>query len=117
MCECHKVNHYSVGDFIHELLVTDTIVWEVIARTPKTITIRNTQRTGNQKNHSNGSPYPIVYCEVGSLKDNLATTHTLRLRNDGSFRVHRSSRDLLPAPTMDFGSGIPTPYDRTDYSF
>ena len=115
MCDCHAVNNYRTGDFLSELLYTDTLIWEVVATTAKTITIRGTRRTDKAKSSDNGSPYPIVYCEVGS--DPTRETKVVKLRKDGTFRTGRGMNPLYPAPKMDFGSGIKTPYDKTDYSY
>jgi hypothetical protein len=115
MCDCHAVNNYRKGDFLSELLYTDTLIWEVVATTAKTITIRGTRRTAKEKRSDNGSPYPIVYREVVSDPNRL--TKVLKLRKDGTFRTGRGMNALRLAPKMDFGSGIESPYDKTDYSY
>lgn len=94
--------------FVRETLVTDTRVWEVIKRTPKTITIRSTQRTGEiVRSDNDGSGYPVNYEVVAPDPD--GRVKTVRLRKDGTYRTYQGGKALRPV------EGTPT--ERTDYRF
>ena len=89
--------------FAVELLYTDTICWEVIASTAKTLTLR-AMRQGEVVSNS-GGPCPIVRCEA--LPNEGGHIVTVRRRKDGTYRI---------------GGGRPlrftdSPTYRTDYSF
>lgn len=86
-----------------ELLVTDTIVYEIVAQTPKTITLRLCRKGDNV---SRDSDWPIVYSEA--VSNPSGETKTLRLRKDGTFRSYNGGFALH------FTS---KPAFRTDYSF
>ena len=89
--------------FAVQLLVTDTICWEVIASTAKTLTLRM-MRQGELVS-TTGGYLPIVRTEA--LPDENGQVVTVRLRKDGTYRI---------------GGGRPlrftdSPTYRTDYSF
>lgn len=84
-----------------EFLVTDTICYEVIRQTPKTITLRRC--TSGDKI---GGEWPVVYSEA--ISNPAGETLTLRLRKDGTFRR------AYWANSMYFTSN---PSFRTDYAF
>ncbi len=106
----------EVGDVISELLVTDTLMWQVIKTTKHTVTVALMSDTGNHWTYDNGNPYPIVYNEV-VLKDvSSGTTRVLRRRKDGLFWInnwrvaHKTQRTQNPLTQMVYAR-------RTDYSF
>jgi len=72
--------------YLVETLYTDTVVWEIVDRTEKTLTIRST-RDGAvvSRDTSSGSPYPVVHIEA--LPDPNGRTRVVRLRKDGTYRV------------------------------
>lgn len=92
----------TTKQFAVELLYTDTICWEVIASTAKTLTLRM-MREGELVSTS-GGPCPIVRAEA--LPDENGQVVTVRLRKDGTYRVSGN-----PLRFTD------TPLFRTDYSF
>lgn len=108
-----ETDEVAVGDFLSELLVTDTIVWEVTKITPKTVTVRSTTNGETIKNdHRGGNPYPVSYTEA--LANPEGRIKTLRVRKDGSIRngSHARVSALYPTPRI---NGKPA--SRTDYSF
>lgn len=81
--------------FVAELLWTDTRVWEIIARTAKTLTLRHTGYGETVKSENrDGNPYPCVWTEAVSQPD--AGTKIVRLRKDGTGMARPSS---IPSPT------------------
>jgi hypothetical protein len=96
--------------FVTETLVTDTVTYEIIGRTAKTITIRTTISGDVVKSQDPGSGYPQVWCEA--ISDPEGATYTLRLRKDGTYRRATWANALRPAAVID---GKPVSY--TDYSF
>ncbi len=96
--------------FVTETLVTDTVTYEIIKRTPKTITVRTTITGDVLKSQDPGSGYPQVWCEA--VGDPEGTLYTLRLRKDGTYRRAVWANALRPATMID---GKPVTY--TDYSF
>ena len=102
-----------VGDFLSEPLVTDTIVWEVVKITPKTLTVRSTTVGGTVHNdHRDGNPFPVNY--AAALTDPHGRTKTLRVRGDGTVRMgsHRGARAMYPTPTR---GGVPV--RKVDYRY
>jgi hypothetical protein len=106
----------EVGDVISELLVTDTLMWQVIKTTKHTVTVALMSDTGNYWTYDTGNPYPIVYNEV-VLKDvSSGTTRLLRRHKDGLFWIskwrvaHKTQRIQNPLTQMVYAR-------RTDYSF
>ena len=89
--------------FAVELLVTDTLCWEVIADTEKTLTLRLMSQ--GEVTSTTGGACPLVYREA--LADESGHTVTVRLRNDGTYRIHGGN----PIHFTD------SPAFRTDYSF
>jgi hypothetical protein len=84
-----------------ELLVSDTIVYEIIGQTAKTIKLRRCAQ-GDKV----GGEFPVVY--KAAVNNPHGETFTLRLRKDGTYR--RGSW----ANAMVFTN---TPAFRTDYAF
>lgn len=116
-----QVDRFGVLDpdvrFVQFTLVTDTEVFEVVARTAKTVTIRRTKR-GERigSHHVDGNPYPLVYTEAVAFTEAEAAEYAayepqygvqepldrvVRLRKDGTFRVARWANPLRPATVID----------------
>jgi hypothetical protein len=100
----------QVGDFVAETLVTDTVVYEVVAVTAKTIQVRTTRGTNNVLKSENrgGNPYPVQWTEV--LSDPTGKVRRLGKRKDGTFRWAANSGKFRAATLID---GKPVNY--TDY--
>lgn len=102
---------FKVGDFVSEVLVTDTRTYEVVAATAKTIRVRTTKAGESlTSERRDGNLYPVVWTEA--VSDPTGTVFTLRLRKDGSFRFGPNSGRFRAATLVD---GKPTSY--TDYRF
>ena len=84
----------EVGDFVAELLVTDTRVYEVVRRTAKTLTLRTTRETDRTRRDGEEGAYGlrVVYTEVEA--DPEGRTFTVRLRKDGTYRYADYTRPL-----------------------
>lgn len=89
--------------FAVELLITDTVCWEVIASTSKTVTLRQMKK-GAVVSTSEGY-LPIVHTEA--LSDHKGEVVTARLRKDGTYRVSGNALHFTDTP----------PTFRTDYAF
>lgn len=89
--------------FAVELLVTDTICWEILSSTDKTLTLRGMRQ--GEVIRSTGGPCPVVYTEA--LSDEDGTIVKVRLRKDGTYRI-QGGRSLFLTDTPSF---------RTDYGF
>lgn len=105
----------SVGDFVSTTLVTDTVIYEVIAisASGKTITLRTTKDGEFKHSESNGSPYPVVYTERVPNED--GDTFTVRRSKSGFFgggKGGRIGRSLRLAHRIEG-----KPVRRVDYSF
>ena len=89
----------KVGDFVSYTLVTDTVIYEVVGVTAKTIKVRGT-RKGEiiASENVGGNPYPVVYREAVSVID--YPVQTVRLRKDGTYRLDSWS-PLRPATMID----------------
>lgn len=83
------------------LLVTDTVCYDVIKQTAKTITLRRCLQGEKVRGE-----FPVIYSEA--VSDPTSETTTLRLRKDGSFRLYNGGGKIW------FTS---EPAFRTDYSF
>ena len=106
----------KAGDFLSESLVTDTLVWEVVKVTAKTVTVRPTM--------SGGAVYDDARCDKGAhglsvvweeqVTNPEAETRTLRVRKDGSVRLgsHAGARPLYPTRKV---NGVPV--SRRDWRF
>lgn len=98
---------FLVGDFVAYTMVTDTRVFEVVATTAKTVTIRPTKDGEVLK--TDGASYPTVRREALSAPE--YDTETVRLRKDGTYRVHGS------APLRQAERVGGKPVTKTDYSY
>lgn len=93
--------------WLAETLWTDTRVWEVVAFTPQTITVRAaTPGPVVRRENWDGNPFPVVWNAAES--NPAGAVRRLRRRSDGTFRV--GSSPLRPAQTID---GQPVTF--TDY--
>lgn len=102
-------NHpVELGHFVQEVLVTDSVVYEIIKVTDKSITLRTTK---DGRTMSKDDPM-VVLTECVSDED--GRTFTLRLRKNGTFRRgnHARAGQITMARTFD---GVPV--RKTDYSF
>ena len=109
-----RYDEIGVGDFLSESLVTDTIVWEVVKVTAKTVTIRTTRDAGEftEDTAVDKAPMPVVW--EAREANPAGATKTLRVRKDGSVRIgdHAGSSPLRPAPMVNG-----KPVRRIDYRF
>lgn len=107
----------EVGDVIGEVLVTDSVLWVVIKKTDKTITVALAEDTGYsfiQSGHENVA-CPIVYHEV--VAPTLPRqTRVLRDRKDGTIHLNSWSR-AFRCTAIPFPDGRVGYVRRTDYSF
>ena len=102
----------NVGDFLSCLLVTDTRVYEVVATTEKTITVRETDdgdRTWRDPLVDQGAS-PVILTEQVVGEDN--PTRVMRRRKDGTYRIDNGGYPLRPCRQCE---GVPV--RRTDYRF
>lgn len=89
--------------FAVEPLVTDTICWEVIASTTKTLTLRKMRQ--GEVTSTTGGYLPVVHTEA--LPNPNGDVITVRLRKDGTYRISGGhALRFTDNPTF-----------RTDYSF
>lgn len=106
----------QAGDFLSESLVTDTLVWEVVKVTAKTVTVRATTGTGVEHVDTScdvgGHGTRVVWEEQASNPDFIAKT--LRVRKDGTIRTgdHAGARPLRLSTMIDG-----QPVRRIDYRF
>lgn len=110
----HEVN---VGDFITEDLYSDTVVWEVIKTTGKTITARRcTKGDTLHREDRNGNGWPQIYREA--LTDPDGDVRILRERKrrngkDGHYSFDTDGRrGTYPARMIDG-----KPVSVTDYRY
>jgi hypothetical protein len=84
-----------------EMLVTDTVCYDIIKQTAQTITLRRCYSGERVRGE-----FPVVY--TAAVSDQSGATKTLRLRKDGSFRFYNGGSKIW------FTS---EPAFRTDYGF
>ena len=106
----------KAGDFLSESLVTDTLVYEVVKVTAKTVTVRPTT--------SGGPVHEDEACDKGAhglsvvweeqVTNPEAETRTLRVRKDQTIRMgnHAGARPLYPTRKI---NGVPV--QRRDWRF
>lgn len=90
--------------FVTETLVTDTLVYEVLETTAKTMTIRSMAR-GEQVYH-NGEPLPVI--GLKAVSDPNGYVKVVRLRKDGTYRTGNGMNPLRVTTN---------PVFMTDYKF
>lgn len=102
--------------YVSETLVTDTITYEIVRRTAKSIYVRRTRDAGPAIQDmavdgatSPGCP-PVVWTPQASDTD--GNTVRLGLRKDGTYRTCPGARPLRPAAMVEG-----QPCRRTDYRF
>lgn len=106
----------KVGDFLSESLVTDTLVWEVVKVTAKTITVRPTlsgEKVHKDERCDEGAyGLSVVWQEQVSNPD--AEPRTLRLRKDQTIRAgsHVGASPFYPTTRI---NGVPA--RRIDYRY
>lgn len=102
--------------YVAALLVTDTMVYEIVGRTACTLKLRRTRDgegvTRDTKVDGGTDPDcpPVLWRE--QVPDELARAQVVRLRKDGTYRMHRSGNPLAPCCEI---NGKPA--RRTDYRF
>jgi hypothetical protein len=107
---------FKTGDFVEELLVTDTRVYEVtyVSESGDSILI-NPAREGDRKwkdeKRTTPTGYGVVWHERLSSSNTLAE-RGLRRRLDGAFRTGRNTHPIRPCRTHE---GVPV--SETDYRF
>ena len=90
------------GMFLSESLVTDSIVWEVVKVTPKSVTLRPTTEgdeiTEDESCDKGANGLSVVWNERVSNPN--AETRTLRVRKDGTIRFgsHVGARPMYRTP-------------------
>lgn len=95
--------------FVRSVLHTDTVVYEIVARTARTLKLRRTKDIPGARwadlaaDEGAHGLRPAFY---GQQPDPDAPTVTVRLRKDGTYRVDSWSA-LRPAPERD---GVPARY-------
>lgn len=101
------------GSFVSYSLVTDSVTYEVIKTTERTITIRRTkQGEVLRKENYGGNPYPVLWKEC--VSDEEGRTMTLRQRKDGHFGPKcGASYSRIRHATLVDGK----PVQRTDYRY
>jgi hypothetical protein len=90
--------------FMTETLVTDTLCYEVIAETAKTLTIRSMAR--GEQVYTDGAPLPVI--GLRAISDPNGDTKVVRLRKDGTYRKAQGYNPLRFTET---------PIFYTDYKF
>ena len=104
----------KAGDFLSESLVTDTLVYEVVKVTAKTITVRPTTGGGpvheDERCDKGANGLSVVWEEQVAKPE--AKTRTLRVRKDGTIRSgsHVGARPFYPTRKV---NGVPV--RRVDY--
>lgn len=94
--------------YVAQTLVTDTMVWEIIGRTPKGLKLRSTRSGGTVE--TDGNSPPVVWTEQLSDPDGLVKS--VRLRQDGTYRTGQGANPLHPCRMIDG-----KPVSRTDYKW
>ena len=99
----------KVGQFLVETLVTDTVAYEIVKVTDKTMTVRYCGHSGERIGERDvDGPWPVVYSKITSEPN--GPLFKVGLRKDGTYRV--GTHPLRDAPVHD---GVP--FTVTDYRF
>ena len=106
----------KAGDFLSESLVTDTLVYEVVKVTDKTVTVRRTMTGDNFTKDTacdEGANGLAVTWEEQIVNPD-AKARTLRVRKDGTIRAgsHVGASPFYPTRKV---NGVPV--RRVDYRF
>ena len=87
-------NVLAPGDYLAEYLVTDTIVYEVVKVTPKTVTLRETKKTGevyvDETQDVGGYGLTVNWHACGP--DTEGRTFTRRLNKNGKVMAGNHAR-------------------------
>lgn len=100
--------------FVAALLVTDTLVYEIVKRTPQTLTLRRTKDGAHRERDTlvdggtDPDAPPVIWTE--QVPDPDGRTQLVRLRKDGTFRLYGN-----PLRRCTEINGMPV--RRTDYRF
>ena len=133
-------DNVEVGDYLQELLVTDTVVYLVASKSAsgKTVTLRRCGHGETVKSiHHGGNPYPVNYAEAVPLEEMVPTLDedsseypamkahcdglnarmltTLRFRKDGTLMTHATANPMRHAHRTAKPDGTMVPVARTDY--
>lgn len=95
-------NEPIVGHFASQLLVSDTTVYEIIAKTEKTLTLRHCRRSDDGP----ASEWPII--RSWAVPNPMGDVVKVRLRKDGTYRTFEGA---FPIHFSEVGVFT------TDYSF
>lgn len=99
------------GMFLTERLVTDTVVWEVVATTAKTVTLRKTNRVKGVENSP--SPWAVEYAVEPAPGSEPVVR---KVRKDGTIRMADWARPLHVAKPKQFQEGLYY-YEFVDWSY
>lgn len=106
----------KAGDFLSESLVTDTLVYEVVKVTAKTVTVRPTTGGGpvHEDEHCDKGANGLSVVWEERVTKPEAKTRTLRVRKDGTIRTgsHVGASPFYPTRKV---NGVPV--RRVDYRF
>ena len=106
----------QAGDFLSESLVTDTLVYEVVKVTAKTVTVRPTMSGGpvHEDQHCDKGAHGLSVVWEEQVTKPEAETRTLRVRKDGTVRAgsHVGASPFYPTRKV---NGVPV--RRVDYRF
>lgn len=106
----------KAGDFLSESLVTDTIVYEVVKVTAKSVTVRPTMSGGpvHEDERCDKGAHGLSVMWEEQVTNPNAENRTLRVRKDGTIRAgsHVGASPFYPARKV---NGVPA--RRVDYRF
>ncbi len=103
--------YFQAGDYVRELLVTDTRCYYVVRATDKSIWIRPCKDTQDYVSEQrDGNPFPLVWTIVAD--DEAAPVKRLGRRQDGTYRTWATASALKFATRIE---GRPARF--TDYRF
>ena len=101
------------GEFVSEMLETDTIVYQVVASTAKSLTLQRTLSGRLMENAPNNVSYHQAVPWLNLPVDIAGEVQIrLRRRQDGTFRRRKRAHAIGPAFYI-----RDVPVTRTDYSF
>lgn len=103
--------NYQPGQFLAEPLVTDTLIYEIVKVTPKSVVVRRTKDGGKpiRDLKVDQSDYPVLW--TPQVPDESRELRRLYIRANGSLRFGNGNK-LRPAPEIDG-----QPVRRVDYRY
>ena len=107
-----KVTDFDSAEFIATTIWTDTRVYQVVKRTPSTLSIVPTVDDGKFENHGEYSHIPLRPMTDDEMAQADLKPKVIRRRKDGSFSIYKG-RKFYVAPIGDDGR----PYRRHDNQF